>query len=45
MAPSTLGNQALGGHQAGVNTQLDAMCLAFGNAQQLDAVAQLLGIS
>ncbi|MCY1167141.1 hypothetical protein D9M73_70980 [compost metagenome] len=39
-----VGNQTLGGHQAGVHTQLDALGRLFGDAQQFDAVAELLGV-
>ena len=39
-----IGNQALGRHQAGVHAQLDALLGALGDAQQLDAVTQLLGV-
>ena len=36
--------QALGRHQRGVHAQLHALGGALGDAQQLDAVAQLLGV-
>ena len=44
-----IGNQPLAGHQCGVHAQLYALRVAgffapFGNAQQLDAVAQMLGV-
>ncbi len=39
-----IGDQALGRDQAGVHAQLDALVRALGDAQQLDAVAQLLGV-
>ena len=39
-----IGNQPLGRNQAGVNAQLDTFGGFFGNTQQLDAVAQLLGV-
>ena len=40
-----VGDQALGRHQAGVHAQLHALRYALGDTQQLDAVAQLLGIA
>jgi hypothetical protein len=40
-----VGDQALAGHQRGVHTQLDARVAAAGDAQQLDAVAQLFGVA
>src|SRR5690606_30690212 len=39
-----VGNQALGGDQRGVHAQLHTLVGALGDAQQLDAVAQLLGV-
>ena len=39
-----IGDQALGRHQARVHPQFHAARCAFGNAQQLDAVAELFGI-
>ena len=44
-----IGNQPLAGHQRGVHAQFNALGYAsfftpFGNAQQFDAVAQLLGV-
>src|SRR5450830_1614010 len=40
-----VGDQALGRHQAGVHAQLDAVGSTLGDAQQLDAVAELLGVA
>ena len=40
-----IGQQALGRNQAGVHAQLDAARHALGDAQQLDAVTELLGIA
>jgi hypothetical protein len=39
-----VGDQALGRHQRRVHAQLDAVVAALGDAQQLDAIAQLLGV-
>ncbi len=39
-----VGDQTLGRDQAGVHTQLNALCGALGDAEQLDAVTQLLGV-
>ena len=39
-----IGDQALGRNQGGVHAQLDALGCALGDAQQLDAVTQLLRV-
>ena len=39
-----VGEEALGRNQGGMDAQLDAVGAAFGDAQQLDAVAQLFGV-
>ena len=40
-----IGDQPLGRHQRRVHPQLDALGRALGDAQELDAIAQLLGVA
>ena len=43
--PLDICNEPLGGHQCGVHTKFDALGAAPGNAKQLDAVSELLGMT